>query len=346
MTIANGGKIERTGGDDLPGAFAVPAGEEAELYTYFGGAEASDAPGDVVATAVFTENMTGRQLTSTTTITAVRAELEADVVLSERTRHRHVFGVAEAVVRRTYPSSVPGLLFRAGKGSLAVSGLEAQWTCPTENYLDVGGLTMECNGETIYLFNTITIPPSGIEAWHCVGYDFGIPAGVAGGAGMLLNLHVLPDYVSFSNIALAEVPTTTGVPSGYFTNSVFSAVWHHTTEMGAGEWYRIIGINGNYWFDDKPRMGDVFYPRETLEWADGTIVWDVPVAWDIGSKPDASKTYDRQLPIIYRQTFNFSSGGTLRVSKHGFWVERDADNTKRGSEGVSTWIEYEEPDMQ
>jgi len=40
------------------------------------------------------------------------------------------------------------------------------------------------------------------------------------------------------------------------------------------------------------------------------------------------------------------ASGTLRVSKFGFWVERDADGKRRGSEGVSTWIEYEEPDMQ
>ena len=34
--------------------------------------------------------------------------------------------------------------------------------------------------------------------------------------------------------------------------------------------------------------------------------------------------------------------GTLRVTKHGYWEERDADGSKRGSEGIRTWIEYEE----
>ena len=34
------------------------------------------------------------------------------------------------------------------------------------------------------------------------------------------------------------------------------------------------------------------------------------------------------------------ASGTLRVTKHGYWVERDVDNTKRGSEEIKTWIEY------
>ena len=36
------------------------------------------------------------------------------------------------------------------------------------------------------------------------------------------------------------------------------------------------------------------------------------------------------------------ASGTLRVSKFGYWEERDADGSKRGSEGIRTWIEYEE----
>ena len=42
---------------------------------------------------------------------------------------------------------------------------------------------------------------------------------------------------------------------------------------------------------------------------------------------------------MFKQRFDFTANGTLRVSKHGFWEERDPDDSKRASEGITTWIE-------
>lgn len=167
-----------------------------------------------------------------------------------------------------------------------------------------------------------------------VGLDFNVPAGTAGGAGMKLCLYVLPKTVSFSKLSLAEVPTTTEGPTGYFTNMEFSAVWYHTTARGAGDWKR-MGAQDTYWFDDEATMGDAFPPQNVLEWDVGTIIWDVPIAWDLWNL--AGEDYSKRIPVLYKQRFDFNASGTLRVTKHGYWEERDADKTKRGSEGITVW---------
>lgn len=82
-------------------------------------------------------------------------------------------------------------------------------------------------------------------------------------------------------------------------------------------------------------MGDVFPDRSVLEWDAGIIIWDIPVAWEILGI--VNRTYDKRIRTIYEQRFDFNSSGTLRVSKHGYWVERDSDNTMRGSEGINIW---------
>ena len=267
-------------------------------------------------------------------VTWGRVELEADVTISEEARNRHVFGVAETVVCRMMPNGVSGLSFNATKGTY--SSASGKWTCPIVTNQVSGGLSVTRSTETIYDFATTTTPPTGIVAEHGVGYDFSVPPGTAGGAGMQLELHVLPKTVSFSNLSLAEVPTTTEGPTGYFTNVEFSAVWYHTPEMSAGEWRQMKGES--LWIDDEAMMGDAFPSRQILEWDGGTIVWDIPIAWDLLAIDDADKTYDKRIPVLYKQRFDFNASGTLRVTKHGYWEERDPDDTKRASEGISTWI--------
>ncbi len=322
--------------EDIPGTAHVPAGGNVLLSAEYEALSESASEGDIVATAVFTENMTGRQLTNETTLTAVKVELEADVTISEEARNRHIFGVAETVACRMTPSGVSGLSFNATKGTY--SSASGKWTCPVVTNQVSGGLSVARSTETIYDFETTTTPPTGIVAEHGVGYDFSVPPGTAGGAGMQLELHVLPKTVSFSSLSLVEVPTTTEGPTGYFTNIEFSAVWYHTTARGAGVWRSINRIE-NYWFPDDAMMGDAFPSRQILEWAGGTIVWDIPIAWDLLAIDDADKTYDKRIPVLYKQRFDFNASGTLRVTKHGYWEERDPDDTKRASEGISTWIE-------
>ncbi len=335
VTVSNGGKILWTGGDVLPGSFSAPAGQETTLYAEFDGVEASGAVGDIVATAVFSEYMTGRQLTNETTLTSVRAELTAQVKLSEQTKNRHCFGVAETVLCQMTPSGVPGLAFSAVQGTYDESS--GQWICPVSTTMVMNGLAVTRGGETVYPFITSTTPPTAIVAEHGVGLDFGVPPGTAGGAGMQLELYILPKTVSFSKLSLVEVPTMSEEPTGYFTDNFFSAVWYHTVSMGAGEWHDMKG--GGFWFPDKPRMGDALPSCQDLVWASGTIIWNIPIAWEL--KTLKGTDYSKRIPVVYTQRFDFNASGTLRVTKFDYWAERDADNTKRGSEGIRIWVPYQ-----
>jgi hypothetical protein len=100
-----------------------------------------------------------------------------------------------------------------------------------------------------------------------------------------------------------------------------------------------MGERNTYWTDDDAAMGDAFPPRNVLEWDSGTIIWDIPVAWDLTKQ--AGEDYFKRIPVVYKQRFDFNSSGTLRVSKHGHWVERDADGHKRKSKGITLWMSPE-----
>ena len=84
--------------------------------------------------------------------------------------------------------------------------------------------------------------------------------------------------------------------------------------------------------------------QNVLPWDAGTIIWDIPVAWDLWNV--AGTNYSKRIPVVYEQRFDFNANGTLRVTKHGFWEERDPDNQMRGSEGIHVWtpFQYQEPE--
>ena len=59
--------------EDLPGSASVPAGGAVLLSAEYEALSESASEGDIVATAVFSENMTGRQLTNTTSYWYVKS---------------------------------------------------------------------------------------------------------------------------------------------------------------------------------------------------------------------------------------------------------------------------------
>ena len=339
LAISNEDKLRKISGPSTMSGTVSP-GETATLEIKYKADSPSESVGDIVATLTFQENLSGTLSTATASLTSVRAELRPNVRLSDQVEYRHVFGVAEDVSCRTVPASVPGLNFQAYKGTLSMVESDLKWTCPTTNAVVWGGLALEYNGEMVHNFMTTTYPPLGVEARHCYGYDFGLANGVAGGVGMKMELFVLPSWVSFwPKLSVAEVPTTTAGPTGYFTNTMFSSVWYHTINLGAGKWSK-VEFNGNPWIWDDAIMGDEFPSNDDLPWRNGSIVWDIPMAWELTG--NTNTLYSNRFPVTYQQIFTFNSNGTLRVSKHGFWVERDPDGTRRGSEGVNIWIQYED----
>ena len=333
VTVSNGGKILWTGGDVLPGSFSAPAGQETTLYAEFDGVEASGAVGDIVATAVFSEYMTGRQLTSATTITAVRVEIEPQVYIDDA-KNRHVVGISEMVQGRIFPAGIPWQL--TGAGVTAITNLNSNTKLFESQRSEFhGNLAIKVDGvDFLTAFDVLT--PGGIEVENA--WEIAFPDSIsnqAGWVGMELRLYVVPSNVSFFNLYVEEVPESgDGIaPTGYFTNGIFSYIWHHSLEMGAGDWQRIPAY-GNFFMVDRAWCGEGLPDG----WTNGSITWRIPTAW--GYKNDEDEIcLGAEFGIPYYQVFSIDDAGVFRVSKLGYWVERLPNGIRRRSAGVREAIE-------
>jgi hypothetical protein len=158
---------------------------------------------------------------------------------------------------------------------------------------------------------------------------FDIAYGYPGGVGMQMDLYILPDTVSFQWLSFMEEPSMESVVDGYFTNNVFSSVWYHTEDRGAGEWHDIKPEN--FFFTDVAMMGD----QLILPWNEGRIYWNIPIKGK--RKRDDRIVVDDT--INYGQEFSMSADGSLRISKLGFWVQRNPYNERTRASGVKRWDE-------
>jgi hypothetical protein len=169
-----------------------------------------------------------------------------------------------------------------------------------------------------------------------VARDFGIATNHAGGAGMNLEVYVQPDTVSFSGIAMEEIPSTTGIHEGYFSNTYFESEWYHTEARGAGNWVNIK--DGNLWDTDHawfapelPRElpnGVMTFDLSYGTWTNGTMVWNISWGWNEKNTPKGDPPV-KSITTPYNQTFTFTEDGTLTVSKFQHSVSRGTNGVIR-----------------
>jgi hypothetical protein len=236
--------------------------------------------------------------------------------------NRHKWGVGERVLCEWKPSGIDINLV-AKMGSFEVGDF---WNGPTFRYFispfcAANKLIIFRLGSIEYIPKTEVIAPESLKAENAKELFFGLGYGVPGGAGFNVDVSVLPDSVSFREVTIMEEPSADSAITGYFEDLVFSNVWHHSEERGAGQWYSVTG--DNFVFKDEVKMGDALI----LPVSSGNITWRIPVKWTGGMVTN-------YLPVSYEQSFDMSDIGCLRVSKFGFWVERDLYNERNVSEGV------------
>ena len=145
---------------------------------------------------------------------------------------------------------------------------------------------------------------------------------------MQLEPYIIPECVSYSNIKMMEVPSMEGGPTGYFTNSIFEAYWHHTTNRGAGVWHRPTA--SNFFFEDFPSF-DLYCPPPL---SGGTINWVVPIGW---GEDGASSLEDivGTMSTLYNQVYTLDTDGGLRIDKFGQWIKMDVSGGITHSPGIS-----------
>ena len=331
LATANFDRLAQVGGDDLPSASVDVAPYETRTWSAeYAPLVHSGGAGDITATATFAETLSGRVTCVTAATTVVKLTL-TPWVTRQGCDNRHVVGVRENIWCVAVPNV--GQWGETGGGEIGLRMSSMNYKCPLTS--DGSTIYYEA-GMSHYDFELTILEPTGLVVRSSIARDFGVEANHAGGAGMNLNVYVLPETVAFDGIAMEEIPSLEGMPQGYFSNIAFSNLWYHTVARGAGRWYRVT--DDNFVFEDKAWMGDEM-PRElpngditydiTMgEWSEGLIVWLIPWGWgEIESAQGDSP--EKMMMARYDQTFSFDEYGLLTVSKFLNTVSRGTNNVIR-----------------
>jgi len=330
VPLSDGGRLLRTQGTELPGSASVPAGDAVLLSAEYEALSESLANDDIVAAAVFTENMTGRQLTNETTLTVVRVELTPEV-FRDGALHRHRVGIGEEVGVFVSPSSIGWTLIVNGNGSMTNMNDRIVYLCPFN--AEENTISINMAGGVHYKPLLSVVEPTGVVAFDVRAKTYSdAEVGSAGWAGMSMDLYVEPLTVAFGQIEIAEVPEYgEGIaPTGYFATNEYESIWHHTEARGAGTWHT-VRID-NMFLPDNAELGERL---GVTPWTSGQITWRIPITWRRMPLGEYDYREPHEFGTPYYQLFNMNVNGTLRVTKfQDFWVERDPDGTRRKSQNV------------
>ncbi len=149
--------------------------------------------------------------------------------------------VASDVAASPEPTSVQPSVEASADADIGLHSGYATYTAPLE--ADAHGLQMSFAG-TVFGVDVSVVEPGEVFVKGTTRIrNFGLALDRAGGVGMSLDLHIAPVCVSFSGIAVQEIPSDYQDPSGYFSNPHFAGMWSHTVVRGAGdrhslEWWR------------------------------------------------------------------------------------------------------------
>jgi hypothetical protein len=314
------GKVERVFGRVLPVEQDVGPGMRLDFTTVYEGKLPSASANDIVVTTTFTENAEGAEpISSQARLTSVKVLMQTHMTAPlNQNRQRHTYGVCEKVALLHDPSSV-GLSWNCSRGmsafSTAVGDGVMSYACPvtaqTSDNLQAEYL------DATYSPQMTIVEPTGFECRNEVWYeDKNRPPGEVGGVEMRMRLYVLPQYVSFCEIYIVEIPCYTGTHSGFFAREDQADGWYHTVAQGAGEWGQ-PSMSG-YWMTDK--VGSV---AVVTNWCAGVKVWDVPIGWNSQIASPVAKEIN---PNYYKQRFEISEDGSFRIDKHGNWILRTIDD--------------------
>ena len=312
-------KLERVSGHVLPVEQDVGPGKKIDFTIVYKGRLPSTAAEDIIVTTTFTENVpNATQEQDEERLTSVKALIVSSCLI-EDVPNRHCFGFRENFIVEIVPSGVNETISRGFGWDLDfVIGVPV-YSCP---------MNVDGNGITIHVGNATYIPQLSVVKPQGVICSSGRSACGYGVVAMQLEPYIVPQYVSFSNIKMMEVPSMAGGPSGYFTNTIFEAYWHHTTNRSAGVWYRPRA--DNFFFEDVPSFGLYCPPPLT----DGTITWVIPIGW---GENDASSLEDvvGTMSTLYNQVYTLDEDGGLRIDKFGQWIKMDVLGDITHSPGIS-----------
>jgi len=185
------------------------------------------------------------------------------------------------------------------------------------------------SGAANYSFPVKVIGPSGVIATSprpidlSVSTNLNFTPALEGqiGASFMVDLHYLPDFVSFAGVDVTEGEAAPSGVWGYFASHP-DAVTSHDASHGAGATVPIL--NGNSGGHDNVgySVGSLAQPLSAGGWH-----WDIPVYWSV---PGSSAT-NRFMTNV--QTFELSPNGDFTVGKFGCSAIRGTNGVQQISGG-------------
>ena len=331
LSKTNFGKLDRVSGTEPPGtSVELAPGEFRRWEATYAPQTHSSSEGDIQAVAQFAEYLSGDVYGDESQMTVVELELEP-ATYKEGFPNRHCWGVRETIHCSAKPDI--GEWEKTGGGEFKPSGSVKDYTCPLVS--DGSSLSYSA-GSASYDFNITIVEPNAIVAVPVKTLTYGLGPNQAGGIGLKFDTYVMPMHVSFSGIAMEEVPSNRGFHDGLFSNNFFRNEWYHTVEHGAGKWDNVrpdnsCGEDKACFKKEIPRVlpnGTVtFNPNEGM-WTSGRIFWRINWGW---AKKD-SQFGDipvKEIATPYNQTFRIDEYGTASVTKFQCTIIRGTNNVIR-----------------
>lgn len=327
VRLDGAGCVEQVAGGNLPFSPVEIAPNETRSWSaQFAPVEHGASTNATTATVTFTENLSGETISASSSLAVIELELMPWVV-RDGCENRHLWGVGEGVDCFACPDV--GEWGETGAGEIDVDAGAYSYTCAITN--DNSQLYYEF-GCSRYYFDLTIVEPSAIVARSPMAEVFGVATNHAGGVGMFLDVYILPEEVSFSEIAVEEIPCYEGTHQGYFSNVAVSNVWYHTRDNGAGEWADVR--SNNLWAFDEACVKTEL-PRETPNgqmttndmtigsWSDGLLIWQIPLGWAASGTTNGPPV--KTMAVQYTQTTQIDEFGTVVVSKLQNTVSRETN---------------------
>ena len=304
LSLVNIGKLDWVGGDVLPvGDVSVAAKETRSWRAVYTFASHSDSEDDVLATATFTENLSGEEMTDTDSMTVVMLRVVADEMWPTN-KVRRVFGVGETASIYKTPNIETTAV--ASRGSCAIGRLGISYTSPYEDGVDT---VVVAANEVSHPIEFSICEPTGYSVITVKSRAFATE-GESGGFKMFFTCRLLPAWVSFAkNIFLREVPCIANDATGYYAQPRKAKLLNHGLH-GAGEWNvvaaeNIVSDTATMEVNDQPWLGG------------GSFTWPIPNAWR-GKDDNGSGT----IFCNTDQRFELDADGTARLKKFYRFGER------------------------
>ena len=310
LSLDDGGRLDMVDGDELPTGTVSIAPRETKSYSVvYESTRHSDAEDDITATATFTETLSGDEITAEDSTTVVKIGSEAVAVWPEN-RNRRELGVAEDITINIEP----GIQFTcsAMRGHVRKWMSSIAYKAPKDGGNDY--VYVNAKGVVHDIWYGI-VEPSGYQALRVRRASFA-DIGQSGGFVLYFTCRLLPEYVSFENIEIIELPRIASDAIGYYAQPCKTNLWNHGSH-GAGVWNVVAGENLIY---DKAQM-EINEPP----WLNGgSFTWPIPNAWRIVGDEATTNVF-----CSTDQRFELDVDGTTRLSKFNYVGERQTNGTYR-----------------